>query len=76
MDQVSGNDAVCGSALELMTDGPDGLPEGDCFTLDRVPFGRAVTISLWALLHTDEAGVRTLFIAEFAENLVLLHPLG
>jgi hypothetical protein len=48
---VKGNDAVCGSALELMTDGI-----GDCFTLDAVPFGSAVTISLWALLHSDESG--------------------
>lgn len=52
-EQVKGNDAVCGSALEMMTDG-----EGDCFTLDAVPFGSAVTVSLWARLHSDDAHVR------------------
>ena len=52
-EQVKGNDAVCGSALEMMTNG-----EGDCFTLDAVPFGSAVTISLWARLHSDDASVR------------------
>lgn len=48
---ASGGDAVCGAALEMMTDG-----RGDCFTLDRVPFGQAVTISVWALLHSDTQG--------------------
>ena len=45
---ATGRDAVCGSAMEMMTDGV-----GDCFTLDAVPFGEAVTITMWAMLHTD-----------------------
>jgi hypothetical protein len=48
---VRGQEAVCGSAMEFMTDGV-----GDCFTLESVPFGEAVTISLWALLHSNGDG--------------------
>ena len=63
MEQVKGNDAVCGSALEMMTDGV-----GDCFTLNHVPFGQASTISLWAFLHSDEAGVRITTLQSFGIN--------
>ena len=42
---------ACLNIQEMMTDG-----RGDCFTLERVPFGQAVTISVWALLHSDNQG--------------------
>lgn len=44
---------VCGAALEL-----NSGDTGDCISLTGVPFGRKMSISMWAQVHDDAAEER------------------
>ena len=51
---ATGRDAVCGTAMELKGNATTDV--GDCFEIEGVPFGQAVTISMWAQIRTGGTG--------------------